>query len=213
MKFEQLLEVAQEQPLFHTGLFLAGEQNPAALRVQLSRWVKAGMLYRLRRGVYALAPPYRHVVPHPFLVANHMVRPSYVSLQTALAYHNLIPEAVYTINSITTRRPGRWETPLGRFAFRHVRQSFFFGYHLEEVAPGQHAFVAWPEKALLDLVYLQSGGDMIAYLEGLRLQNLEQLDPDRLQSMAERADSAKLRRAVERILALRKREQEAYETQ
>ncbi len=212
MKFEQLVEITHDQPVFHTGFLLAGEQNPNTLRVQLARWVKAGMIYRLRRGLYTLAPPYRHIVPHPFLVANQMVQPSYVSLQTALAYHGLIPETVYAITNITTRRPGQWETVLGRFTFRHVRQSFFFGYHLEEVMPGQHAFVASPEKALLDLVYLQPRGDTPAYLEGLRLHDLERLDPERLQSMAKRAGAAKLQRAAEGILALQKREQEAYET-
>ena len=46
----------------------------------------------------------------------------------------------------------------------------FFGYDRLEVSPGQQAFVAWPEKALLDLVYLQPGGDSPGYLQELRLQ-------------------------------------------
>ena len=55
--------------------------------------------------------------------------------------------------------------------------------------PGQRAFVARPEKALLDLVYLQPGGDAPAYLRELRLQNLDRIDLDALRNLAERARS------------------------
>ncbi len=211
MTFEQLLRIVGDEPLFETGFLLAGDEDPATLRVQLSRWVKAGKLFRLRRGLYMLAPPYQGVAPHPFLVANRLVRPSYVSLEAALAYYGLIPEAVYTVTSVTTGRPGRRETPLGAFTYRHVRPRFFFGYRLEEVVPGQRAFLASPEKALLDVVYLQPESDLEAYLEELRLQNLERLDPRRLRHLAERIDSAKLRRVVDIILTRREREEEAYE--
>ncbi len=211
MTFEELLRVVGDEPIFETGLLLAGNKDPHALRVQLSRWVRAGKLYRLRRGLYTLAPPYQRVRPHPFLVANHLVRPSYVSLQAALAYYNLIPEAVYMVTSVTTARPGERQTPLGVFLYRHVCPALFFGYRLEEVAPGQRAFIALPEKALLDLVYLQPARDLQAYLKELRLQNLERLDPRRLREFAERSGVVKLRRAVDVVLTLREQEEEAYE--
>ena len=70
MKFEQLIEIAGEEPVFETGLLLAGDVDSADVQRQLSRWVQAGRLYQLRRGLYALAPPYQKVRPHPFLVAN-----------------------------------------------------------------------------------------------------------------------------------------------
>ncbi len=210
MTFEELLRTVGDEPVFETGLLLAGEENPDSLRVQLARWVRAGKLYRLRRGLYALAPPYQRVLPHPFLVANHLVRPSYVSLQAALAHHGLIPEAVYVITSVTTARPGKWQTPLGAFLYRHVHSAFFFGYRLEEVAPGQRAFIALPEKALLDLIYLQPERSLNAYLRELRLQNLDRLDPQRLREFAERSGAVKLRRAADLILTLQA-EEEAYE--
>jgi hypothetical protein len=68
-----------------------------------------------------------------------------------------------------------------------------------EVNPDQQAFVAWPEKALLDLVYLQPGGDSPRYLQELRLQNLERLGLDRLQQVAVKASKPKLRRAAQVI--------------
>jgi predicted transcriptional regulator of viral defense system len=100
----------------------------------------------------------KKVRPHPFLVANRMVRGSYVSLQSALAYYSLIPEYVAVTTCVTTARPARWETPLGAYVFRDIKPDLFYGYLRIDLGGGQHAFVASPEKALLDLVYLQPGG-------------------------------------------------------
>ena len=211
MEFERLIEIVDDEPVFETGLILAGEVDPDDVRRQLSRWVKSGRLYQLRRGLYALAPPFQKTRPHPFVIANRMVRGSYVSLQSALAYYGLIPEVVPVVSSVTTARPGRWQTPLGTYAFRHVKAELFFGYRLKEVSPGQHAFLAVPEKALLDLAYLHPGGDSPAYLQGLRLQNLDHLDVDELRRMAERAGKPKLRRVAAYVAELARAEAEEYE--
>ncbi|HFD38803.1 MAG TPA: hypothetical protein ENJ31_02975 [Anaerolineae bacterium] len=212
MNFEQLLHIVGDEPVFETGLLLAGEVDPDRVRRQLSRWVRAGRLYRLRRGLYALAPPYRKASPHPFLIANRLAHGSCVSLQSALAYYGLIPEYVPLITSVTTGRPGRRETPLGAFEFRHLKPDLLFGYRRLDLGDGQAAFVAVPEKALLDLVYLTPGGDAPGYLRELRLQNLEQLDLEALQRMAARFDRPKVMRAAELLTALARAEAEEYET-
>jgi predicted transcriptional regulator of viral defense system len=211
MEFAHLIQIVGDEPVFETGLLLAGDVDPNDVRRQLSRWVKAGRLYQLRRGLYALAPPFQKVKPHPFVVANRMMRGSYVSLQSALAYYGLIPEVVPVVTSVTTGRPRRWETPLGTYEFRHIKTELFFGYHLIEVSPGQRAFVAAPEKALLDLAYLHPGGGSPAYLQELRLQNLEHLDLDELQRMAERTGKPKLQRVAEYAAELARTEAEEYE--
>jgi len=202
MEFRELLEIVSDEPVFETGILLAGDIDPADVRRQLSRWTSAGRLYRLRRGVYALAPPYHKVKPHPFVVANALVRGSYVSLQAALAHYGLIPEYTPLVTSVTTGRPGRWETPLGTYEFRHVKTAWFHGYQRLDVGGGQWAFVAVPEKALLDLVYLQPGGDAPAYLAELRLQNPDHLNLDRLARLAEESNRPKLHRAARHIAAL-----------
>ena len=212
MKFERLLEIVGDEPVFETGLLLAGDVDPGDVRRGLSRWTQAGWVHQLRRGLYALAPPFQKIKPHPFLVANRMVRGSYVSLQSALAHFGLIPEHVPVVTSVTTARPARWETALGVYDFRHVKTELLYGYRLSEVSPGQRAFVAHPEKALLDLIYLQPGGDAPAYLQELRLQNLDRLDLDALRGMAERVRSPKLRRAAARVAGLARAEELEYET-
>lgn len=212
MKFSDLIKIVGDEPVFETSLLFAGDIDPADVRRQLSRWTKAGWLYQLRRGFYALAPPYQKVKPHPFIIANRMVHGSYVSCQSALAYYDLIPEYVPVITSVTPKRPGRWETQLGVFEFRHLKFELLSGYQLKDLGQGQKAFVATPEKGLLDLIYLHPGADSVHYLRELRLQNLELLNLEALRTLASLSNSPKLQRAADFICDLAVTETEEYET-
>ncbi|MBM3188787.1 MAG: hypothetical protein FJZ90_08715 [Chloroflexi bacterium] len=208
MEFDTLLEVVGDEPVFETGLLLAGDVDPRYVRMQLSRWVASGRVLRLRRGLYALAPPYRKIRPHPFVVANRLLPGSYVSLQSALAHYGLIPEYVPVTTSVSARRTARWGTPLGAYLFRTMKLELLWGYASLDLGASQRAFVALPEKALLDLVYLEPEAAELAYLHELRLQGLECLDLDTLRGMAVRAASPKLLRAAERIAGLAAEEAE-----
>jgi len=210
MEYDSLLKLIGNDPVFESSLLLAGNVDPKLIRIQLSRWVKTGKIYQLRRGLYTIAPPYQKNIPHPFLVANHLQKASYVSLQSALSFFGLIPEVVNTITSVSTGRPERLETPLGTYEFRHFKTEFLFGYQMVELG-GQSAFVATPEKALLDLIYLQPGGDSTAYLKELRLQNTEKLDKDLLLKQSRRFNTPKLQNAVKGILQFISDESEEFE--
>jgi hypothetical protein len=200
MKFASLLAIVGNEPEFETGFLLAGDVDPADLRRQLSRWVSRGQVVQLRRGLYALAAPYRRTEPHPFLVANRLVRGSYVSLQSALAHHGLIPEHVPVTTSVTSGRPQRRENAFGSFEYHHCRPDRLTGYRLERLGGGQEALVATPGKALADLIHLVPGADSTAYLSELRL-NLEKLGPpeELERSVGERP---KIRRALRRLAGL-----------
>jgi|SRR6185295_9990624 len=211
MKLEELLEVVGDEPLFETGLLLAGDVDPADVRQSLSRWVRSGRLIQLRRGLYALAAPFQKVRPHPFLVANCLVPGSYVSLQSALAHFALIPESVPVTTSVTVGRPGRWDTPLGTYDFRHLQSDLLAGFRRMSLNGGQEALVAAPEKALLDLVYLEPAGDSPQYLTELRLQNMDGLDLREVRRLAEASGKPKLRRAAERIAVLAETEAREYQ--
>lgn len=208
MEFFELVEIIQAEPVFDTGLLLAGDANPREIHRQLSRWRQAGKIFQLRRGLYSLAPPFQKVIPHPFLIANRLIPASYVSLQSALAYYGMIPEHVPVTTSVTTSRPAHWETPVGVFDFRHIQVDFFDGYRLIDLSEKQQAFIARPEKALLDLVYLEPGGDTLDYLAELRLSNLNQLDWQLLSRLAGKIEKPKLMRAVALIQDLTSEEGE-----
>ncbi len=195
MKWRDLLELTEGRPLFDASALLAGLDSPAEVRRQLSRWATAGRVIQLRRGLYVLAAPYARASPNLLAVAARMRRPSYVSLQSALAYHGVIPESVPTVTSVTTGRPGRWETGLGDFLYRHLKPALFWGYRQVDVGGGSGTYVAVPEKALLDLFYFTSGPIRAAFVRELRLAP-DVLDCGRLREFAERAGKPKLKRAA-----------------
>jgi predicted transcriptional regulator of viral defense system len=199
MKWESLLALVAGEAIFSSALLLSGDASARQVRLQLSRWTKAGRLLQLRRGIYALAPTWRKVEPHPFLVANRLQRGSYVSLQSALAWHGMIPEHVPVVTSVGPRRPETVRNPVGTFQFCHFSSGLLFGYSRVEVVPRQFAFVASPEKALLDLVHLTPGADSEDYLRELRLQNPAAIRMSVLNELAHRSGKPKLIRAARRV--------------
>jgi predicted transcriptional regulator of viral defense system len=202
MKWEELLQIVGREPVFSSSLLKTGSANPADLGKQLSRWVKSGKLIQIRRGLYALSERYSKVQPHPFYIANRIQRASYVSLQSALGYYGLIPEYVPAVTSVTTGRPQTFEIPLGDFIFRHIKKELFFEYTLMDVENNQSAFIASPEKSLLDLLYLTPGSDDPSYLRELRLQNLDRLNFQKFKTIAGYMESRKLMRAAKLLESL-----------
>jgi predicted transcriptional regulator of viral defense system len=201
MKWGQLLKMVGHEPFFYSSLLRAGPVSTVDLGKQLSRWVKAGSLLKIRRGLYAFPAECGQTRPHPFALANQMKKGSYVSLQSALAYYHLIPEYVAQVTSITTGRPETVSNPLGDYIFKHVKRELFFGFQTIELVKGQAVFIARPEKALLDLVYLTAKTDLPNYLQELRLQNSDILKEDNLWEFANKSDCPKLQRSVPLILA------------
>jgi hypothetical protein len=158
--------------------------------------------------LYTLAPPYQNTIPHPFLIANALMPGSYVSAQSALAFYGLIPEYTPRTLSVTMLRPSQWE---GGFHFQHLAPHLFFGYQFVELSQGQQAFIAAPEKALLDLAHLTPNSVSPDYLSQLRLQNLERFDLVRLNGFAENAAKPKWRRIAAQIENLALQEKDEYE--
>ena len=210
MYFQKVSSELANLPVFESGHLYAGADNPQQAQRQLSDWVQAGKVIQLRRGVYTLAPSYQLERPHSYVVANHMVRPSYVSLHMVLSHYDLIPEHVAIVTNITTRRPGKWRNSFGHFSYKHVKPTLFFGFEYRQVTQTQWAYMATPEKALLDLIYLTPDSDNEQYIRALRLQNLDQLNVDQLATFVERINKPKLKRALPHIMQVIEEELNDY---
>jgi len=107
-----------------------------------------------------------------FRISNCIYRPSYVSLESALSYHHLIPEGVYSQQAVTTRKTINYETTVGTFNYRTLKSKLFFGYeilHKQEYP----VMMAEVEKAILDFLYLTSSIKTIDDIESLRFNNTE----------------------------------------
>lgn len=125
----------------------------------VNRAMKAAELVRLRRGLYVLADEFRDHPVHPFAVAQMLVPGSYVSLETALAIHGWIPEAVYTTASIVPGRKAKEyrHERLGLFTFYPlaIQRGSFLELVRRAETSGQSFLVAEPLRALMDLVCLR----------------------------------------------------------
>lgn len=179
MKLNNFLQKVQGFPVVDMKVLPPEDRNSLSLKVQISRWVKSGKLIQLKRGLYLLAEPYRKISASEFYIAAILKSPSYISLEKALEYHGLIPEAVHVFTSVTTKRPESFATPAGRYDYQHVKPSLFWGYISLNI-DGQTVFMATPEKALLDFFYLKHVKVSLDYLREMRLQNVEDIKVERL---------------------------------
>lgn len=121
-------------------------------RRRLVEWQEKGYIRKVIKGYYVFSDlELREEVL--FEIANRIYAPSYVSLEMALSYYHLIPETVYGVTSVSSRRTYKFETPLAVFSYRTVRPRLFFGYEI--IRYGDKSFkIATPEKAILDYFYL-----------------------------------------------------------
>lgn len=201
MNIQEAASLVHQYPFFKTGVLAAG-QNLNVVRVQLDRWVSLGKVVRLAKGLYSFLPPYRHVQPDLFHVANAIKPGSYVSLQSALARYGLIPEHVPVVTSVTTGRPGTHQNELGTFHFHHIKKLLFRGFVKHNISETSYFYIATPEKALSDLLYLTPGSDDLGFLTELRLQHLDILKADVLKELAVLSESQRVERAVKLILEM-----------
>ena len=125
---------------------------------KISEWVKSGELLSIRRGLYIPGPKTDLPVPEPFLIANHLRGPSYVSLEAALSYWGFIPERVYEITSVTIKTTKKYNTHAGRFNYQYLPSPYYsFGIESIQLTPKQTVLIASREKAVCDKIILTSG--------------------------------------------------------
>jgi len=139
----------------------------------VKRALQQGSLLRIRRGLYCLPKHYRRRSLDVFELAQRIYAPSYISFETALSYHELIPEGVYTVTSASVKRSRDFDTPLGRFSFNTLPQLGFFTAVSRVPLDTHRAFLmANPWKAILDLVYTQKKNwpSFTSFLESMRIE-------------------------------------------
>jgi len=119
----------------------------------VTRLLAGGIIIRIKKGLYCFGDALRRRPVSREYIANLIYGPSYVSLEYAMHYHGLIPEQVYTITSVTSKRSRGFDTPLGVYSYRMLRKDrYAIGQVLD--LTGETAFlIATPEKALIDKVW------------------------------------------------------------
>lgn len=130
-------------------------QTEGARKLLTHRAVQAGEIIRLKPGVYMPAPGFRKDNPHPFVLASVLHFPSHVSLESALAYHGLIPEAVFSVSCVSPQRRRSYSTSAGFFSFYRVSCACpLAGVKAVRVEKNGWAFIAEPLRAIADMVFV-----------------------------------------------------------
>ena len=189
MSYYQLLKI--QKPFFSLDdvAYTLGIQ-PGSAAVLCGRYVKKGLLVRLKRGLYARTEQLRNYGQQDlFRLANFLQVPSYISLTTALSYHGLTTQVQRGFfESISLKRTRKFE--VGQFTFLYSKISLDLYKGFERV---EDVFIALPEKALLDSLYLASLGRYsldtsaldLTKVNGEVLENLSSLFPSRVRTFME----------------------------
>ena len=194
MDFKDAVQQYDEEPLTRQLLLdlLKDYKRPFD---KISELVKNELLTPVKRGLYVAGNRLRIERPGTFLLANHLHGPSYVSLESALAYYGMIPERVYETTSVTTASTKTFSSAVGRFSYQHIPLPYYsFGITIAALSPRQSVQMASPEKALCDKIITTSGVNLRSIkqtrdflIEDLRIdeEQLETLDSQVIASWIE----------------------------
>jgi predicted transcriptional regulator of viral defense system len=173
-------------------------------RNNLVRWVKQGWLIKLRNGYYSF-PEYIEVPGFVYYAANRMYRPSYISLHSALGFYNMIPESAVHVTSVTSLKTMEFSNRLGNYTYKTIKPEFMFGYEKKSFYKNQVLLMANPEKAIVDLLYLNPFYDSENDLESLRLDEdfmSDHFDFTRMQDYVSRFSQKALEKRMNLLIKL-----------
>ena len=183
--------------------------NTLSMQNQISRWTKKGLLVKLKRELYVLNSLDRKIEPDIYFIANQLYSHSYVSLEYALSYYELIPETTVMITSVTSKKTALIKNSFGIFSYRHVKLSAFRGFQSVKNANELSFFIAEPEKAIVDFLYfnlpLFKREDADIFEESYRFQNLKILSQKKIKFYASLFNNNKLSAIAENLCSLVRR--------
>ncbi|MFH1227255.1 MAG: hypothetical protein V1701_05050 [Planctomycetota bacterium] len=200
MNYELFRKSVGALPLVSRRYLKLAASGAGGLNVQLKRWLDAGKLIRLRKGLYILNQADRRFHPSRMFISKELYSPSYVSTEYALSFYGLIPEKTADITCITSKKTAVFTNSLGRFVYQHLAQGCFRGFLESADEAGLKYFMATPEKAAVDFLYLNQrrfrDDYRLVLTESFRFQNTEILDKNKLSEYAALFNSRKLDRIV-----------------
>lgn len=185
-------------------IFTLNDVNKLKERVyhhRLIEWQKKGYIKRISNGVYMFSEVKLNE-DKLFYIANRLYEPSYVSLEAAFSYYSLIPEVVYTITSVSSKKTTSFKTNYAAFNYRKVKSNLMFGYTLIRM-DNINIKIAEPEKAILDFIYLNSEINSLNHIEELRLNTAifeEKINRDKLNGYLSLFNNKRLNRRLNLLL-------------
>ncbi|HUU52180.1 MAG TPA: hypothetical protein VMW92_04055 [Candidatus Heimdallarchaeota archaeon] len=174
---------------------------PNFYRIQLDRWQKKGYIKRIKKEYYYFTDK---EIDQNFLfyLSNKIYSPSYISLEKAFQYYDFIPEEIFQITSVSSKKTTKFTTSLGNFSYRHIKPSIFFGYRMIDYGK-QKILLAESEKAVLDYLYLNprlKAADDFREMRINKQEFLENIDFTKLQRYLKAFENKSLSSRVKTFL-------------
>lgn len=157
MDIQAALRELSNQPLTHqllTGLLKDFKRpNDKILSLKVD-----GLIEPVKKGLYIAGRSLGSERPESALLANHILGPSYLSMESALAHYGLIPEKVFAVTSMTTKASRKFQTSIGLYTYNNLPLPYYaFGLATVSLSKDQQAIMAIPEKALCDKIATTAG--------------------------------------------------------
>ena len=165
--------------------------SPESAKVAASRYVKAGILIRIKRNLYMLFEKWAAMsIEQKFTIANLIQVPSYISFMTALSYYEITTQLQQDyIESVALMRSRAVAIEKTFFEYTKIKPELYFGFKRI-----RGFFIARPEKAFVDALYLHSLGRRSIDISSLDLDKFDwpmileisKSFPKRTQNLAQR---------------------------
>jgi predicted transcriptional regulator of viral defense system len=199
MQYVQLRHLLKDYTIFSLNDIRLLEPN--FHRRRLNEWQEKGYIKKVVKEHYIFSDKSidENVL---FEIANRIYKPSYISLEAALSFYQFIPESVYGLTSVSTRRTYNFHTYLGNFSYRTLKPDLFFGYEMITYN-GNVYKIAGPEKAVLDFIYLNPRLRADPDFESLRINHeifFQVIDLDKLNSYSSKYSQKTLASRVNQFI-------------
>ncbi len=177
-------------------------------RRRLHEWAKKGYVSQVIKGHFVF-PEFFGAEDLELLISNKIYEPSYISTEYVMSLHSLIPEAVYTVTAVSTRKTNQFNTAAGNYTYQKIKDELFTGYGMKKIKINftgkqteRFVRIANLEKAFFDFIYFrnkQLAGDKIIHY---RFDNevLANMDIDRLYSYIYLAGRKSLESTLTKII-------------
>ena len=151
---EKAFELSRTGIITYTDLLVWCGDNRNSIKGLVKRAIASGEILHIKRGLYCLAGKYNRYGISRNVFANLIYGPSYISMETALAEHGWIPEAVHSVTSVSMQRARSFQTPLGYYDYVQIKQYPLYCGVERRISDvnGVPFFLAKPLKALADYV-------------------------------------------------------------
>ena len=184
MEKDYLLDIMRSKNTVFTASdisLLWGKSDANFVRKKIYRYIKTGKIYSIRRGIYAKDKNY-----NKYELATKIYTPSYISFETVLAKAGIIFQfygQIFTASYLTRELKIDGQT----YSFKKIKDPVLI--NKTGIEEKDNYYIASPERAFLDVVYLN---------KNYYFDNLINIDWDKVYEILPIYNNKRMKRKIEK---------------